>query len=114
MTMSALRTLYSLLTGIIGVSLLIACSYRPCAAQSFDHQVSQFFSGTGSILFLAAGTGLPLIEDGKAGKNHTLRALDGLITSELLTEGLKSLTREKRPDRNTHDSFPSSHAVSAF
>ena len=65
-------------------------------------------------MFLAAGTGLPLIEDGKAGRNHSLRALDALITSELLSEGLKSLTREKRPDSSAHNSFPSGHAVSAF
>jgi membrane-associated phospholipid phosphatase len=32
----------------------------------------------------------------------------------LITEGLKAVTREKRPDTNEHDSFPSGHATAAF
>ena len=40
--------------------------------------------------------------------------MDSLGTSVLLTEGLKALVREKRPDSNAHDSFPSGHATAAF
>ena len=80
----------------------------------FDRQVSDFFSGTGSILYLAAGVGAPLLTDGKAGKTHSLRALDALTSSVLISEGMKSLVQEKRPDSNEHDSFPSGHATGAF
>jgi membrane-associated phospholipid phosphatase len=31
-----------------------------------------------------------------------------------VTEGLKALVKEKRPDSNEHDSFPSGHATAAF
>lgn len=86
----------------------------PASADSPARQISKFASGDGNILFLAAGVGLPLLSDGHDGKNHSLRALDALGTSVLLSEGLKVLVREKRPDSNAHDSFPSGHATAAF
>jgi membrane-associated phospholipid phosphatase len=83
-------------------------------ADSPARQASSFASGSGNILYLAAAVGLPLLSDGKDGRNHSLRVLDSLGTSVLLTEGLKGLFREKRPDSNDHDSFPSGHATAAF
>lgn len=83
-------------------------------ADSPARKLSNFGSGAGNILYLAAGIGLPLLSDGAQGRNHALRAADSLGTSVLLTEGLKALTREKRPDSNAHDSFPSGHATAAF
>lgn len=89
-------------------------SALPCHAESPARKASDFASGTGNIIFLAAGVGLPLLSDGHDGKNHALRAADSLLVSVALAEGLKSLVREKRPDANTHDSFPSGHATAAF
>ncbi|MBV9849980.1 MAG: phosphatase PAP2 family protein [Armatimonadetes bacterium] len=86
----------------------------PAHADSPARQASQFASGSGNILYLALGVGLPLVTDGHDGRNHALRALDGLGTSVLLSEGLKALVREKRPDSDSHDSFPSGHATAAF
>jgi len=83
-------------------------------ADSPARKASNFASGAGNILYLAAGIGLPLLSDGRDGRNHALRAADSLGTSVLLTEGLKALVREKRPDSNAHDSFPSGHATAAF
>lgn len=83
-------------------------------ADSPDRNAAKFASGTGNILYLAAGVGLPLLTDGKDGKNHALRAADALGTSVLLAEGLKNIVREKRPDANSRDSFPSGHATAAF
>jgi len=76
--------------------------------------LAKFASGTGNIIFLAAGTFLPLIEDGRNKKEHTLRTADSLITATLLTEGLKRIVREKRPDNSERNSFPSGHATAAF
>ena len=87
---------------------------RPAQADSPARSASTFASGSGNILFLAAGVGLPLLSDGHDGRNHALRALDALGTSVILSEGLKNLVREKRPDSNAHDSFPSGHATAAF
>ena len=86
----------------------------PAHADAPARKIANFGSGTGNILFLAAGVGLPLLSDGHDGKNHALRALDALGTSVILSEGLKALVREKRPDSNAHDSFPSGHATAAF
>lgn len=112
--MGTLRSMSRFVTGLICFFLSAFTTHIASADSSFDHQFFAFMSSTGNILFLAAGTGLPLVEDGKAGRNHTLRALDALTTSELLSYGLKSLTREKRPDTFEHDSLPSSHAVTSF
>ncbi len=101
-------------TGLALAAFWVPTLSLPAQADSPARQVSKFASGDGNILFLAAGVGLPLLSDGHDGKNHSLRALDALGTSVLLSEGLKVLVREKRPDSNAHDSFPSGHATAAF
>lgn len=76
---------------------------------------AKFASGTGNLIYLAAGTLLPLIEDGKDGKEHALRTADSLLTSTLITEALKHIVRSPRPDNpNELTSFPSGHATAAF
>lgn len=75
---------------------------------------ARFASGTGTLLFLGAGTLLPLLEDGPDKKDHTLRAADSLLTATLFTEGLKRIVRERRPDSDKRTSFPSGHATAAF
>lgn len=103
---------YSFLRAIACLVLLLCGA--SVHSDSPARKASNFASGAGNIIFLAAGIGLPLITDGANGRNHSLRALDAMGTSVLLTEGLKSLFREKRPDSNEHDSFPSGHATAAF
>lgn len=99
----------------LALAVLAAPTFAPPArADSPARTASKFASDGGNILFLAAGVGLPLLSDGRDGRNHALRAADALGTSVLLTEGLKALVREKRPDSNAHDSFPSGHATAAF
>ncbi len=101
--------------GALCACLFFALSLAPSArANSPARTAANFASGSGNILYLAAGIGLPLLSDGGAGRTHALRALDAMGTSVLLTEGLKALTREKRPNSNAHDSFPSGHATAAF
>ena len=113
MTYSKRRTYaasLTLATAALTLGILPTCAHADSPART----ISKFASGDGNILFLAAGVGLPLLSDGHDGKNHALRALDALGTSVLLSEGLKNLVREKRPDSNSHDSFPSGHATAAF
>jgi len=112
MTQLIRRSLVS--TGLAFAVLAAPTLSLPARADSPARSASKFASGNGNILFLAAGVGLPLLSDGHDGKNHALRALDALGTSVLLSEGLKNLVREKRPDSNAHDSFPSGHATAAF
>ena len=94
------------------VCLALTC--LPARADTPDHEAAKFASGTGNIIYLAAGIGLPLLSDGRYGTRHALRVADALGTSVLLSEGLKNLVREKRPDSDSHDSFPSGHATAAF
>ena len=86
----------------------------PAQADTPDHKAALFASGDGNILYLAAGVGLPLLSDGRYGTRHALRVADALGTSVLLSEAIKALVKEKRPDSDAHDSFPSGHATAAF
>ena len=103
-----------ILVGTAAGILISAVAGSSARADGVDQQVAKFASNSGNLVYLAAGTGLPLVTDGRAGKVHTLRTVDALGTTILLTQGLKALTREKRPDSNEHDSFPSGHASAAF
>ncbi len=96
------------------VALACFALAAPTHADSPDRSAAKFASGSGNIIYLAAGLGLPLLSDGRNGTRHSLRVADSLLVSLALTEGLKNLTREKRPDSNEHDSFPSGHATAAF
>ena len=87
----------------------------PAHAESPARRASDFASGSGNIIYLAAAVGLPLLSDGgRHGATHALRAADAIGTSVILGEGLKNLFHEKRPDSSAHDSFPSGHATAAF
>ncbi|RYX81455.1 phosphatase PAP2 family protein [bacterium] len=74
----------------------------------------RFASGNGNVAFLAAGTFLPLLSNSADGGQQTLRVADSLLTSTLITEALKTITHEKRPDGTDYKSFPSGHATAAF
>ncbi len=98
-----------------GAACLSLFAAVPAAhAESPARKAADFGSGSGNIIYLAAAVGLPLLSDGAKGKNHALRAADAIGTSVILSEGLKNLFHEKRPDSNAHDSFPSGHATAAF
>lgn len=121
-------------TSFSAVSTLIACAALPLVAQAqtvpdpvpapatlslssshgSDNNLAKFASGPGNLLFLSAGTLLPLLEDGPDGKEHALRAADSLLSSTLITSALKRIVREKRPDSDKRTSFPSGHATAAF
>ena len=79
-----------------------------------DHRTAQFASGSGNLAYLGLGVALPLLTDGANGKDHALRTADALGTSVIVSELIKNIVREKRPDSNARDSFPSGHATAAF
>ena len=86
----------------------------PAAADTDEHKAAEIASGSGNLIYLGLGVGLPLLSDGSNGTRHSLRTMDAVGTSVLIAEGLKSLTHEQRPDKSDHDSFPSGHATAAF
>jgi len=95
--------------------LLLFAAMAPSHADSFHHREAKFASSPGLGIFIAAGVGSSLLQDGEDGKNHALRTLDSVVTSGLLSEALKRVVRERRPDSPTErDSFPSGHATLSF
>jgi hypothetical protein len=91
-------------------------AYNPAFAQKsgFFHQEAQFASNSGNIIYLAGAIALPMLSREQDGKSAAIRTTDSLATSVAIAELLKVTTREKRPDSNEHDSFPSGHATAAF
>ena len=101
----------------IGLLTLLLAAEGPASlavAESFEQQETKFASGTGDIIFIAASAALPLLEDGDGGMQHTLRTLDAITTSSLMTEVLKKTVRERRPRGSSRSSYPSGHATAAF
>jgi len=98
-----------------GIALIIGL-FMPSSvlANSFHRHEAEFASGTGNTIYLALGITLPLLTDKKEGLNHALRTLDAVITADLITQVLKHITREERPNRSDRLSFPSGHATAAF
>jgi len=99
---------------LLAVSLAWGFGTTPCRADILNHSSAEFASNTGAILYIGAGIGLPLLEDGSLGKNRALRTLDSLGTSVLITEGLSHIIHEERPNGSGNDSFPSGHATGVF
>jgi membrane-associated phospholipid phosphatase len=105
----------NVLTMIILSSLLSVLSFPQTAgAESFHKNEADFASGTGNTIFVVTGILLPLFTDKDEGLEHSLRILDSAISADLITEGLKRLTHEQRPDDSDFRSFPSGHATVAF
>lgn len=77
-------------------------------------QAARFLSNEGTVIYLLAGTTLPLVTDHQQGTTDSLRTADALATSMLLAQGLKSTIHETRPDGSSDDSFPSGHTTAAF
>lgn len=98
------------------VLAVLCCTTIATAAKadSFNQDVLRIVSDEGTIIYLGTGIVLPLLLDGKNGKNQSLRVVDSLGTSLLVCQGLKAVTDVKRPDSNSRDSFPSCHATLAF
>jgi len=95
-------------------SLALLTVTIPAHADSTERSIAKFASGDGNLAYLALGTLLPLSTDHQYAWNHSMRVVDSALSSMAVTEGLKALTREKRPDSDEHDSFPSGHATAAF
>lgn len=83
-------------------------------ADSFDDREARFASGAGNVEYIGLGIGLPMLLDGGQGMNHSLRTADAVIVSEVITQALKGITREKRPHDGNLASFPSGHTTIAF
>src|SRR2546423_1882864 len=96
--------------------LLAACLAvcDPGLAQVLGRKTDQTISDIGFVGFLSLEALLPLVEDGRAGANHTLRTIDSFTSALVVEQAFKATIRERRPDGSGRDSFPSGHAVESF
>ncbi|MCB1218195.1 phosphatase PAP2 family protein [bacterium] len=68
----------------------------------------------GTVAFLAAAMLIPVLERGEQGEGQALRTGDAILSSLIMSEGLKRVVRSERPDGHPGYSFPSNHATMAF
>lgn len=73
----------------IVIALSLVALAPKVKAESFDREVSEFVSGPGTLIYLGTGVTLPLLLDGKEGKQRALRTLDSLGTSTKRVHSLK-------------------------
>ncbi len=102
---------------LLAAQIFAALSLPLCnsvQAETGDRRIAHLASNTGLEIYLVAGLIVPLAEDSKEGRDYSLRTLDALGVSILLSEGLKRSVREKRPESEERTSFPSGHAATAF
>lgn len=85
-------------------------------AQANEFELAQLASGEFYSVLLGAGLLLPLAQD--EGFSGTLRSGDALVSTWLVTNGIKGLGISERPfggpGEGKSDSFPSGHASTAF
>ena len=86
--------------------LLVAAAAGPARANDWDKA-----STAGVAVLVAVAFGLPVAKGDKVG---TLEAGGSLAASFAVTESLKRLVDERRPDGSDRRSFPSGHTSASF
>ncbi len=105
-----IRTMFAACIVVVLIGSTSTGSRADVLGRDFNrHVTSEFFEA-----YLAVGLLLPLTGKGPEGKRRVFRTLETAGITILLTEGLKGLSHEDRPDHSGHDSFPSAHASLSF
>jgi hypothetical protein len=105
------RHLLILLPLLLGLRLGIC----PAQVRADENGNDKTWSNVSKALvpFLVAGE-VSLLASGDGGTRKATRAAEALLITGALTEGLKRVTHQKRPDNDERDSFPSNHASLSF
>jgi PAP2 superfamily len=97
--------------------LILSCLLGVCsvpAAADEDSKSHTWHNVSNSLApFILIGEGA-LLAGGNGGTRKAARGAEALLITGALTEGLKRVTRQKRPDSDERDSFPSNHASLSF
>jgi len=84
------------------------------SAQLFPVKTWEKISDPGMVILFIAAPVVTALADGDEGVDHAGRTLDALAVSYFGSEGLKRVFRQKRPNSNKRDSFPSTAAAASF
>jgi len=111
-----LKSVYAVVAVVALSTVSLLASISPASAQKsgFFHQEAEFASNSGNLAYLAGAIFVPVLTHENDGSSASIRAVDSLGTTLAITEILKDVSREKRPDSNSLDSFPSGHTSAAF
>ncbi len=102
----------ALIRGLVIIVLTLGLVQFAQAGDSIEVKVLEEVAVSGTIAFTGAAVLLPFL-DGQD-RNEALRAADAIGTTAIVTYGLKHLIDAPRPDGTGYDSFPSTHAATAF
>lgn len=96
---------------IVLVLIVITSQFGLCA----ENSENKFAQNASNVLvpFIAVGE-LSLYSKGKTGRQEALQGAKALAATYLATELLKITIREKRPNRESLNSFPSGHTSLSF
>lgn len=94
-------------------TFVLLCGICPNLVQA-NQGWAQVASSEGTAAYLCLGTALPLLMDSSDGGHDTAHIADALLTTVLVSEGIKRTVRETRPDGSDKKSFPSMHTAAAF
>lgn len=99
---------------ITSISMFALVLFSHCSALKADtpHKFAHHVSDT-VVPYLAIGE-VAIAFDHKIGKSAAVQTGKALVATELFTQGLKKVTREKRPNSDSRMSFPSMHTSEAF
>ena len=78
-----------------------------------EDRIAQFLTNPGLQLYTVTGVGVPLLTEGKAGRQQAVRTVDALLVGGIVETALKRITRQKRPTGKSYG-FPSGHATASF
>lgn len=96
----------------ISILLLVLCVCSAYCSESFTDRFANFASNSVNKYALAGE--LSLLADGKNGPHEAIQGAKALAATAVVVQGLKFVVREKRPNSENLQSFPSGHTAEAF
>jgi len=96
---------------VVLIIVLVLMTAGAWCGESGDGDERTWRAVSDSIVPFLAVSELTLAMEGRHEAGQTAKAL---VVTALVTQGLKIVTHDKRPDGGSYDSFPSGHTSAAF
>ncbi len=91
--------------------LTLSAGLTSCAAGELHHLAR---GASDSLKPLLVAGELSLLQDGQSARPEMLQGIKALAATTVITEGLKDVIHERRPNGGSRKSFPSGHTSTAF